>query len=471
MSQEARPRHCSRCGIRLALDNADHYCAACRARARDEVVRPPVMPRAFWFDAHLRSALDSWHFGRLIAAYRSHPHHARVLPQETVAGWLNMTQAQLSRIENGPPPTDLAKLTHWAVTLDVPGELLWFKLPTDKPTTVHRTAALVRRADKPPVVSGPSSADEGEALELARRVAASDVGHETLSRLEAAFDELAIAYAVSPPRDLIARLRLHLAYVNRLMDGRKTLDEHRRLLVVGGWLSLLAATVHIDLKQNAAATARLRTASSLAQHAEHDEIQAWCLETIAWRAVTDGDFQRAVRLAQAAQAIAPTGSSAHTQATAQEGRAWARLGQASETYDAMERVHGLVASRPAPDQPGHHYRYDPDKLTAYSATTLAWLGDPAAEEFARQLLTRLNGTEATQAWPRRVASAHLDLSLTLLGTDRLDEAASEALIAIGSGHVAPSNHWRALEVVTAVESRELPEAADLREAYESLRTR
>jgi len=135
----------------------------------------------------------------------------------------------------------------------------------------------------------------------------------------------------------------------------------------------------------------------------------------------------------------------------------------------MERVQTLVASRPAPDQPGHHYQYDPDKLMAYSATTLAWLGDPAAESFARQFITRLNGTEATQAWPRRVASAHLDLSLTLLGTGRLDEAAAEALVAIGSGHVAPSNHWRALEVVTAVEAHQLAEATDLRDAYESLR--
>jgi hypothetical protein len=57
-----------------------------------------------------------------------------------------------------------------------------------------------------------------------------------------------------------------------------SLDERKRLIVLGGWLSLLAATVHIDLKQPAAATARLRTAASLAQHAGHNEIRAWCLK-------------------------------------------------------------------------------------------------------------------------------------------------------------------------------------------------
>jgi hypothetical protein len=72
-------------------------------------------------------------------------------------------------------------------------------------------------------------------------------------------------------------------------------------------------------------------------------------------------------------------------------------------------------------------------------------------------------------WPRRVATSHLDLALALLITDRLDEAAACALAAIQSGKIVPSNHWRALEVVRAVEARELPESADLREAYEQMR--
>ena len=68
-----------------------------------------------------------------------------------------------------------------------------------------------------------------------------------------------------------------------------------------------------------------------------------------------------------------------------------------------------------------------------------------------------------------MAAANLDLALTLLVTDRLDEASDTALQAILSGRVVPSNHWRAAEVVDAVEARQLPEAPDLREAYEELR--
>jgi transcriptional regulator with XRE-family HTH domain len=84
--------------------------------------------------------------------------------------------------------------------------------------------------------------DETDAWELARLATASDVGPATLDRIDQAVDELAVAYPGTPPGVLLARVRRHLGYVARLLDARKTLAEHKRLLVAGGWLSLLAAT-------------------------------------------------------------------------------------------------------------------------------------------------------------------------------------------------------------------------------------
>lgn len=219
-----------------------------------------------------------------------------------------------------------------------------------------------------------------------------------------------------------------------------------------------------------AAHARLTTAASLAQHAEHPEIHAWTYETRAWRALTDGDYPRAVDLSRAAQHIAPRGGSAELQATAQEGRARARLGQRREAYEAVGRVQRLATAMVLRARPEHHYQYDPAKATSYTATTLAWLGDPAAEEPAREVIARLRlGGDAT-AWPRRAVSAHVDLALALLSCDRLDEACDAVRRAIVSGRLLPANRWRALEIVEAVEKRGLPEALELREAYEELTT-
>jgi transcriptional regulator with XRE-family HTH domain len=311
--------------------------------------------------------------------------------------------------------------------------------------------------------------DEHEALELARRVAASDVSTETLSRLEYIVDELAIKYPKTPPQELLGPVRQHIAYVMRLLDARKTLDEHRRLLIVGGWLSLITATLYIDLEQRAAANSWLVTAASLAKQTGQSEIHAWRFETEAWQVLNDGNYHHAVELSQAAQRLAPRGSSAAIQATAQEGRAWARLGKAKETYDALKRVEGYVSRMARPETPEHHYRYDPDKAEAYVATTLAWLGDGAAEDHARRVVATLTQEADAGRWPRRLASANIDLALALLLADRLDEACAIAQESMLSGRLVASNHWRALEVVRTIETRGLPEAMDLRETYELMR--
>jgi hypothetical protein len=58
-------------------------------------------------------------------------------------------------------------------------------------------------------------------------------------------DDLATAYPGTPSAVLLDRVRGYLSYVTRLLDAKTTLAGHRRLLVVGGWLSLLAATCRI----------------------------------------------------------------------------------------------------------------------------------------------------------------------------------------------------------------------------------
>jgi DNA-binding XRE family transcriptional regulator/tetratricopeptide (TPR) repeat protein len=384
--------------------------------------------------------------------------------QESLAEAMHVDRSTVVRWEagsNDPLPYQhprLAKLL--CITPDALQELLY-------PATAADVRGPVIQPWHVPVSDGD---DELAALELMRRINASDVGPETLTRLELVVDELAMAYPTTPPAVLLGRVRQHLSYVARLLDAHKTLAEHQRLLVIGGWLSLLGATVHIDLKQATAAQARLKTAVSLAKHAGHDEIQAWCYETEAWRLLTDGDYASALELSEAAVALAPAGSSIAIQAMAQQGRAYARLGQRTETYAAISEVQRLVSPLPRPTQPEHHYRYDPDKSVAYTATTLAWVGDPAAEDYAREIIARLAPSNDVSTWPRRVASANIDLSLALLVNDRVDEAASHTMQAITSGRVVPSNQWRAAEVVQAVEARGLPEASDLREAYEAMRT-
>ncbi|MFF0150665.1 helix-turn-helix domain-containing protein [Micromonospora sp. NPDC005203] len=122
--------NCPRCGGRLARDNDSGRCTPCQAAERDRLSAPPVVPQNFWDHEPVRQALAERHLGRVIRAYRCHPYHGRVaLPQSMVAGWLGITQAQLSRVENGPPLVHLDRLAHWAQLLGIPASCLWFGLP------------------------------------------------------------------------------------------------------------------------------------------------------------------------------------------------------------------------------------------------------------------------------------------------------------------------------------------------------
>lgn len=122
-------RYCIRCGTRLTLNALRADCDPCRHRATELLAGAPPVPAQFWTVDRIRDALAAWHMGQVIAAYRRHPYHGRPLSQELVGSWAGLAQAQISRIENGPPIKDLDRLTRWAYILHIPGPLLWFKLP------------------------------------------------------------------------------------------------------------------------------------------------------------------------------------------------------------------------------------------------------------------------------------------------------------------------------------------------------
>ncbi len=375
-----------------------------------------------------------------------------------------LTQEDLAHLVG----VDRSTVGRWEAGETDPQPWVRRKLAKHLGITVAELDALLAN-DLPVPPSGNPDESETEALELARRAAASDVGEATLTQLEQVVDDLASSYATTQPAALLTRTRQHLRYVGQLLDSRKTMREHRRLLDAGGWLSLLAATLHVDLEQQSAAVARLRAADSLARESGHDEIRAWTLETEAWRVLTLGDYAQAASLSQGAQQLAPAGSSALIQATAQEGRAWARLGDTRATTKAVSRVNRIASPLATPDRPEHHYRYDPAKATSYTATTLSWVGDPSAVDYAREVIDRLSPGDPHGGRPRRLATARLDLALALIRRGEVEEAAESTITAVLSGRVVPSNWWRVGEVVRAAEAVGTRESGRLREAYEDLR--
>ena len=165
-----------------------------------------------------------------------------------------------------------------------------------------------------------------EAMELARRVEACDVGPATVNGIERAVERLARAASGTPPEALIRAVRAQRGYVGRLLGGRLTLGRRRRLLVAAGRLSLELARLHFEAGQRAAAESNRDAALRLARQAGDSELAACAVEALAAWALADGRFRDALELARAGQDLAPPAGLAALRLALDEAEAWTSLG-------------------------------------------------------------------------------------------------------------------------------------------------
>lgn len=140
MNQTPAHRSCISCRSRLARDNTGTLCSPCQSKGVG--LGPAPVPEGFWESAELRDAFLKRHIGEVIRAYRHHTHHdPGPISQRLVAAWMDVSQAQLSRIERGGQVTDLSKLIEWSQALKIPQKYLWFHLPGEAPESLPHSSA------------------------------------------------------------------------------------------------------------------------------------------------------------------------------------------------------------------------------------------------------------------------------------------------------------------------------------------
>jgi transcriptional regulator with XRE-family HTH domain len=213
----------------------------------------------------------------------------------------------------------------------------------DLPATGHEPAPEVAPPDDWPAPARAAF----EATEVARRAEASELGPGTLTGVERATERLREAASSTPPETLIPAVRSQLRYAGRLLEGRPTLSQHRRLLAAAGWLSLLLAQLWFEAGDREAAEASRDAAFRLARQAGHAELAAWAVEALALWALADGRFRDALELARAGQDLAPPASPAAVQLALDEAQAWTSLGDRDQAAGARRQAALTRAMLPA----------------------------------------------------------------------------------------------------------------------------
>ncbi|MGH8931487.1 MAG: helix-turn-helix domain-containing protein [Egibacteraceae bacterium] len=408
-------------------------------------------------------ALLKEEFGRELRRLRE----AANLTQKALARRASYHRVSITQVEQGRQDLSRQFVVQVKAALDAQGQLLAIYEQIDAARSRQHQRAddrgcttPVLKVDRPDdrrdgdhrlVDEDNTIADELEAVEFARRIEASDVSRSTLERLEIIVNDLCRCYANTPPAELLPAIRPYRRYLARLLDGKATLGQHRHMLVISGWLYLLIATVLEDLGERRAAMASVDTAYQLGQEADHSDFMAWAFEIFAWQALLDGRHSDAVEFTQVGQELTGKVTAVAAQLTAQEARAWARMQKRQQTYATLERAGLVVGGLQEPEQPDHHFVFDPRKLISYTATTLAWLGDDErAEEYAREVVQNYSSGGSK---PRRLATAHIDLGLVVAQQDRPEEACHLGTLALESGRLVPSNIWRVAELDRALAQR------------------
>jgi tetratricopeptide (TPR) repeat protein/transcriptional regulator with XRE-family HTH domain len=356
MSRAAITRYCQSCGSHLASDHPGTFCSPCQAKQNIQH-GPSEVPESFWSTDLMRDALASWHIGRVLTAYRTHPFHPRPISQTMVAGWVGKDQPSISRLENGPPVKDLDTLTFWARTLGIPPRLLWFAQrsaagPSPARTTIDASPAgeTGGHPGLPDLLAELTASD----LPLVAPVTGDPVG-------AGAIDGLSLRQSA----DGLLKLFLHLddemggdtlyvplaRYVSRLAVNARTnpgdgLPAFGQLSQMTGWLAL-------DANRHAEARRYLTTAVYVAHQAHDAALAASSLAYMSLQQGYRGEPASALALAETA---VTTGAGAltplvETTLGSRLARAHAGLGNTTECLRAIERTRASFARAGEDEEP------------------------------------------------------------------------------------------------------------------------
>lgn len=491
MTAKQTVRHCASCGTRLALDNPGRWCGACTRGARAEVGRPSALPQEFWFTTGMLDAFESWHMGRVILAYRTHPFHTRPLSQLRVCEWLGLTQAQLSRIETSQDgPVDIGKLIHYAQVLGMPAELLWFKLPTG-----GRTAGGVRGSSD--ACEWPGVGQDGPVDRRTFMTASASTGLASVA--VPALDMLAaLGHAPVPTEvrqsdidQVRASARLftgwdhtygggvvreavtaQLRWSAWLLEARCPNGMRTGLFAAVGALSGVCGFMAFDAYAHDDARRMFTFGLACAEEADDWHLRAKLLSNLARQAVWCGDpdaglTHTELALVRRDRLTATELAMIHTA----RARALGKLGRAQETFAAVGDADEAFASSVPDDDPPWMAYYDQAQHhgdTAHALFDLA-IHDVQGTEAATRLSAAVGGH--TDAYARSRAISGTKLASLLMATGDPREASAVAQRAIDdAGRLRSRRAADDLRELRRFAGRhaKLPEIARLRERITQL---
>jgi tetratricopeptide (TPR) repeat protein len=261
-----------------------------------------------------------------------------------------------------------------------------------------------------------------DTLELVSRLQRSDLDDASLGALRVVADGLCSEYPYLPADQLLAKGRTWLEQIDQLESHRLNLKQHREILVMAGWVTLLLACVEYDTGDRQAADTTRQAALSLGTETDSSEIQGWAHEIRAWVNLTSGDYHGVIAAARAGTEAAPI-HGVTVQLAAQEAKAWARLGDRRQTEVALDRGRQLLEALPYPENLDNPFVVDPTKFDFYAMDCYRHLGeDKMAATLAEEVIRASTDFDGAERAPMRTAEARVTLGVVAARQGDVEQA-------------------------------------------------
>jgi transcriptional regulator with XRE-family HTH domain len=353
----------------------------------------------FWHTPQFNDAFAAQHVGWVARAFRKHPIHAsrygrEGISQDLLGSWIGLTQAQVSRIENGPPIRNLDTLAHWARVLRIPQNRLWFRFVD------HHTPHPSRRRHLRPVLasnSAPIGADD--AAMRAFRAANLRVGGGHLYASVTSYLATEIAprlLATAEPGDV------------SVFTSAAALTE------MAGWMA------H-DAGQNETAAGHFARASDLVRIGGDQQLSAHIMASRSHLAHHTHQPARALELASTGRRLLGRDERSPALAarlTAMAARSHAALRRHDMARNLLRQAESLL-TRPTSEPPSPWIStFDEGALSGEAARCMRELNDPTEARRQAERVVALRGSERTRSW----AFGQLMLASLLILDDQPDEA-------------------------------------------------
>jgi tetratricopeptide (TPR) repeat protein len=301
-----------------------------------------------------------------------------------------------------------------------------------------------------------------DTLEILTRLRSSSVDPATLDGLRITVDRLCSDYPHIPADQLIVEGRAWLNRIITLLDRHLTLDQHRELLALAGWLAALTGCVEYDSVHRGAAEAIRQTAWELGKESGDAEVMAWAQEMRAWFALTHGDYRAVLAAAQTGHGVAPHGPAA-VQLHAQKAKAWARIGDRRQVEVALDAGRSLLEHLPYPENLDNHFAVDPAKWDFYSMDCYRILGhgrdtggteNKLAGTYAAEVLRLGIDSTGRELSPMRNAEARITLGVIAAREGDLEQAVACGRRALAGDRLSlPSLLMVSTELASVVKER------------------